>query len=174
MRNAMRRRAPVAGSAAVLALAVTAALMPMAAYASKPSGVEKLQIYFSGHGTVQNPTRVVATGLFRDHGTETQNGSTGVLTLKLTHGTITGHFHDEGYKLNFNAAACVALPTSHGTTSITGGTGKYSTLTGSFSYTMKGRLVGKRSSSGDCLAASAPPKLSNVTESATGHVQLGG
>jgi hypothetical protein len=150
-----------------------------ASSASATDNAQRIQAHFSGHGGVDNPTMVNASGPVSGIGYATQvdtgeapDGGTGVVTLHFAHGDLVADFNEFNFQMKFNPMACAAGTTSQGTMTVTGGTGAYAGASGALTFTTSGQIVGERGARGECLAMQAPPKFDNVLLVAVGTVSL--
>jgi hypothetical protein len=110
-----------------------------AAFGSGASGIEHLT--FMSTNVTADKFNVIATGAFTAGGTATPLAAKD--TLKFPNGTITATATSKGRPaLTADTKTCLETLSQRGTYKIAGGTGAYSGMTGSGTFTLRIRAIG--------------------------------
>ena len=133
---------------------------------SGPEHITIIETSFSG-----GP--VFLRGLVDDAGVDNESPDGTTSRFVLSGGTITAAHESSENGGDFvpNPVTCVARLTDAGSFTVTGGTGEYSDVSGSGTYTGKGTLVFPRTSAG--CDFNADPILTTIVINATGTFRLG-
>lgn len=142
-------------SAATLVTALAAALTIGGTTASAaPAGPARApghsteHFVFMGTSTKTGVFSVISTGLFTDGGTI--NIFSPAPQIRLSGGDLRFRDHDRPPRYTFSKATCLLTITGRGTYNLSHGTGKYRNITGSGSFTTRGRILYPRKPSGTC------------------------
>jgi hypothetical protein len=125
-------------------LAVVAALVALAAPALATSEAQHLVIIATG--PLGAPARIVLSGPVSGVGTTVDTETAGTITVNG--GTISVDHPVVTNNDSFNVARCTFRIDETGTYVFTGGTGRYTGISGSGTYTTKGSVVFKRMAHG--------------------------
>lgn len=156
------------------AVAVTAATViggtgiAMAGTHSAASGTENFQMMTTS-GTSTSAS-VIASGVFTAGGVDHENQQGNTAQFVFSNGTISlKHSKGTGTQ-SFNPKTCLLTVNEHGTYTLTGGTGRYSGITGNGTYQLSILAVAARSG-GKC-SQSKPPVAWHQVINASGPVTL--
>jgi hypothetical protein len=148
-------------SAAALLLAVPAGASP-----ASVTGTENFQIVSTS--ATSSTSSVIATGVFTDGGVD--HGGNKVDTFVLAKGSIKVA-HQGPSTAHLNPKTCLLTIVGHGTFKITGGTGRYSKLTGAGTYKLSILAIAAKTATGKCTQKKPPTTFQQIIK-ASGPVSL--